>query len=95
VPVVGEYSEQFTVAVPPDVKTTLVGQEDKSDDPEVSVRFILPEKPERLVRLIDSVFEVPAVKDIDEGADMLKSVMVMLRRTLWLREPLVPVIFRL
>lgn len=57
------------------------------------MRLILPEKPEMLDRLIDSVLEAPALKDIEEGPDMLKSVMVTLRLTEWLSEPLVPVIF--
>jgi len=45
------------------------------------VRSILPEKPERLVRLMDSVLEVPASRDIEEGPDIVKSVIVMLRRS--------------
>ncbi len=92
-PAVGEYSEQSTVAVLFDARITFAGQDDKRDGEDVSVRFILPEKPERLDRLIDSVLEVPALKDIEEGPNMLKSVMVTLRLTEWLSEPLVPVIF--
>jgi len=93
VPPVGEYSEQSTVAVLLDARITFAGQDDKRDGEDVSVRFILPEKPERVDRLIDSVLEAPALKDIEEGPDMLKSVMVTLRLTEWLSEPLVPVIF--
>ena len=81
------------VAVLLAARITFVGQDDKRDGEDVSVRFILPEKPETLDRLIDSVLEAPALKDIEEGPDMLKSVMVTLRLTEWLSEPLVPVIF--
>jgi hypothetical protein len=52
---------------------------------------MLPERPDRLVRVICSVLEEPALKDTDEGPDMMKSWMVMLRATLSLREPPVPV----
>ena len=55
------------------------------------VRLMLPDRPNRLVRMICSVFEEPALKDSDVGPDMLKSEIVTLRPTLWLREPLVAV----
>ena len=80
-PAVGEYREQVTVEELFAVRITLSGHEDRSDDGEVSVRSILPEKPERLVRLMDSVLEVPALRDIEEGPDIVKSVIVMLRRS--------------
>lgn len=79
-PAVGEYREHVTVEGLFGVRITLSGHEDRRDDGEVSVRSILPEKPERLVRLMDSVLEVPALRDIEEGPDIVKSVIVMLRR---------------
>ena len=79
-PAVGEYREHVTVEGLSGVRITLSGHEDRRDDGEVSVRSILPEKPERLVRLMDSVLEVPALRDIEEGPDIVKSVIVMLRR---------------
>jgi hypothetical protein len=95
VPAVAEYSEQVAVAVPPAARTTFVGHEDKRADGDDPVSSTLPEKPERLENVIDSVVEVPALKDTEEAPEMLKSVIVTLRTTAWLSEPLVPVILRL
>jgi len=81
VPAVGEYREHVTVEGLFAVRITLSGHEDRRDGGEVSVRSILPEKSERLVTLMDSVLEVPALRDIEEGPDIVKSVIVMLRRS--------------
>lgn len=90
-PAVGEDRAQFTLAMPPDASVALVGHEARIVDGNVAARLMLPERPKRLVRVILSVLDVPALKDNDDGPEMLKSEMVTLRATLWLREPLVPV----
>jgi len=94
-PAVGEYREQVTVAVLPEVRFTFVGHDDWRAEGDVAVRSTLPEKPSRLANVINSDTEDPALKDIEEGPDKLKSVIVTLRTTEWLREPILPVILRL
>lgn len=93
-PAVGEDRAQFTLAVPPDARVTLVGHDARMVDGNVAARLMLPARPKRLVRVICSVFGDPALKDIADGPDMVKSEIVMLRATLWVREPLVPVMVR-
>jgi hypothetical protein len=90
VPAVGEDREQVTLAVPPTDTLTLDGHDTRREDGDVMLKLMLPEKPDRLETVTGSVPEDPALKDTDEGPDKLKSEMVTLRATLWLKEPLVP-----
>lgn len=89
-----EESEQVAVIVPPDASVTLAGHETAMPVPDVAFRDIVPAKPERLPNVRVSMLEEPELKEIDEGPEMLKSVMLTATVAEWLNEPLVPVIVR-
>lgn len=82
IPAVGEDRAQVMLAVPPDARVALAGHETRMAVGEVTTRLILPERPKRLDRVICSVFDEPALKDIVAGPVRLKSETVMFRNTL-------------
>jgi hypothetical protein len=93
-PAVSEDTEQFTFEVAPRGKLTCAGQVTWMAAGDVRMRLTLPEKPYWLDSVSGSIFEEPALKDNDEGPVRVKSEMVTLRTTLWVREPKVPAILR-
>ena len=94
VPGVEEANEQITVEVPSEARVTLVGHDRERAAGDATLRFMLPAKPARLENVRPSTSEEPALKAIDEGPAILKSVMFTASLTELLSEPLVPVIVR-
>jgi hypothetical protein len=74
----------------PEVRFVLGGQETETVVGVDTMRFTVPENPKRLVRLMVPLVEVPVGNETEAGPDMLKSVIVTLRITEWLSDPLVP-----
>ena len=93
-PAVGELTKQVAVAVPPEARVMLAGQDSKRVDGPATARFTVPARPNWLEKVMDSDFEDPALNDIEEGPVMLKSWIVTLRTAVWLREPNVAEIVR-
>src|SRR6266566_2027139 len=72
----------------------LVGHDAERAAGDAALRFMLPAKPARLENVRPSTSEEPALKAIDVGPAILKSVMFTASLTELLSEPLVPVIVR-
>jgi len=93
-PAVGELREQVAVAVLPEARVTLAGHDTKRAEGLATARLTVPTRPDRLEKVRDSGFEDPALKDIEEGPEMVKSWIVTFRTELRLREPNVAEIVR-
>ena len=74
----------------PEIRLVFDGQETETVVGVDTARFTVPEKPKRLARLMVPLAGVPVGNETEAGPDMLKSVIVTLRMTEWLSDPLVP-----
>ncbi len=93
-PVVEEVNLQDEEPVLPAGRKRLVGLQDivRLELEGEDTKLMLPEKPPRLVKMMEEVEEEPAARSRDDGlALIVKSTMLTVTVTEWETEPLIPV----